>query len=133
MTTRPQMTAFSFGDNVRIRATDETVARGLAGRCGPVWGETTPSATGVAVIGTLRGDYAVNVHFDDLDAEFWFAPELLEFLDHGAGTEVTVEGVDGKMVRRSDGGWAHQPGNPSSAGRTFLRPLRRLVDYFRGR
>jgi hypothetical protein len=40
----------SFGDNVRVRATPETTARGLAGAAGQVQGVTTPSVTNVDVV-----------------------------------------------------------------------------------
>lgn len=41
----------SFGDNVRVRSTLETEALGMAGHVGQVYGETTPSVTGMAVVG----------------------------------------------------------------------------------
>jgi hypothetical protein len=34
--------------------------------------------TGLPVIGALDEDYAVNVHFDDLNAGYWFATHLLD-------------------------------------------------------
>jgi hypothetical protein len=68
-------------------------------------GETTPSVTSVQVIGEIKNDYAINVHFDDLKTSFWFAPELLEFVDHGAGAEITLDGVNKKWTRNASGGW----------------------------
>ena len=41
--------AISFGDNVRVLTTQLTTALGLAGLTGAVYGETTPSDTGVEV------------------------------------------------------------------------------------
>lgn len=41
----------SFGDNVRVRSTDLSESVGLAGLAGQVYGETTPSKTGVELIG----------------------------------------------------------------------------------
>ena len=73
----------SFGDNVRVRATPATENVGVAGRAGNIHGVTTPSVTGVEVVGGLAGDQAFNVFFDELNKGFWFAPELLEFVDHG--------------------------------------------------
>jgi len=70
--------AITFGDNVRVRATPDTEARGVAGLVGQVYGETTPSVTGVSVIGHLTRDYAVNVHFEGKKETFWFVSELLE-------------------------------------------------------
>jgi hypothetical protein len=72
---------------------------------GQVYGQTTPSVTGVEVIGEMNQDYAVNVHFEELNAEFWFAPELVEFMDHGTGTTITLDGIKKKWVRNKDGGW----------------------------
>jgi hypothetical protein len=60
-----------FGDHVRIRATAETECRGLAGREGTVFGFTTPSLTRVEVIGLPAEDFALNVHFDELNEAFW--------------------------------------------------------------
>ena len=52
---------------------------------GQVYGETTPSVTGIEVVGNLRDDFAINVFFESRDTSYWFAPELLEFLDHAEG------------------------------------------------
>jgi hypothetical protein len=93
----------SFGDNVRIASTSETIARGFAGQTGSVYGMTTPSATGVEVIGRLTEDYAINVHFDDRGESHWFTPDLVEFIDHGAGTELSIG--DSHYVRSTDGEW----------------------------
>src|SRR5260370_42708500 len=90
-------TSISFGDNVRIRTTDLTSELKLAGLVGHVYGQTTPCATNVEVIGEIKTDYAVNVYFDDLRESFWFAEDLLEFVDHGPGLEMTLEGVPKKM------------------------------------
>ena len=52
--------SISFGDHVRIRSTESTVDLGLAGLVGQVDGETTPSVTGVDVIGEMTADCAFN-------------------------------------------------------------------------
>ena len=57
-------TNITFGDTVRLLSTPETEAVGVAGQVGKVYGETTPSASGVKVVGELVGDYALNVHFE---------------------------------------------------------------------
>jgi len=98
----------SFGDNVRIVKTPETIETGLAGLIGNVSGETTPSITNVEVIGELKEDYAFNVFFDERQEGFWFAPDLLEFIDHAPGTEITLEGVDKKWIRTNDGEWKEE-------------------------
>jgi hypothetical protein len=77
----------------------------VADLVGQIYGETTPSVTGVAVIGQVTHDYAVNVHFDKRKETLWFAPELLEFIDHGTGTEIRLDGVPKKWVRNNTGGW----------------------------
>jgi hypothetical protein len=95
----------SFGDNVRVRSTSLTRELGLASASGTVQGETTPSITCVEVVGELKEDYAVNVFFADRGEGFWFAPELLEFVDHAPGMEIRLEGVPKKWVRAETGEW----------------------------
>jgi len=98
----------TFGDNVRIRPSPETESKGLAGLIGQVYGQTTPSVTSVEVIGERNSDYAINVFFADRDESFWFAPALVEFIDHGAGTEVTIAGVAQKWIRTEKGEWQEE-------------------------
>jgi hypothetical protein len=103
--------AIGFGDNVRIKDAPETRERGLAGLIGCVHGMTTPSVTSVEVIGELKIDYAVNVHFDELNVSYWLAPELLEFLDHGPGQIITLGGIAKKWTRTTDGEWIEESTN----------------------
>lgn len=98
----------AFGDKVRIRHLPETESKGLAGLVGNVYGQTTPSVTGVEVIGELTSDYAINVFFEDRDESFWFAPALVEFVDHAPGMEVTLDGVPKKWVRTETGDWREE-------------------------
>ena len=49
--TTSSLTAFGFGDRVQIRQSPETVAAGVAALEGEIYGFTTPSTTGVEVIG----------------------------------------------------------------------------------
>jgi hypothetical protein len=95
--------AISFGDNVRVASTPLTVALGLAGLTGQVYGETTPSVTGVEVIGGAAGDYAINVQLDSRAESLWFTPELLEFVDHAPGTEIIIGNK--RLVRTASGEW----------------------------
>jgi hypothetical protein len=68
------------------------------------YGFTTPSITKVDVVGSTEDDIAFNVHFGDESVEdAWFVPELLEFVDHGAGQTASVG--DQTSVRRADGEW----------------------------
>jgi hypothetical protein len=50
-------------------------------------------------------DHAVNVHLDELDESFRFAEHLVEMLDHGAGTVVSLDGSDSEFVRLPSGEW----------------------------
>ena len=99
----------SFGDHVRVRRTALTEERGLAGLSGNVHAETTPSVTGVEVIGQPKTDYAINVFFESNKQSYWFASDLLEFVDHAPGTEITLKGVSKKWVRSESGEWIEQP------------------------
>lgn len=95
----------TFGDNVRVLSTPESEALGVAGLVGQVYGETTPSVTGVTVVGQLVGDHALNVHFEGRADTLWFAPEMLEFVDYAAGTEIRLDGVAKKWTRNASGEW----------------------------
>jgi hypothetical protein len=95
----------TFGDNVKVVDTEITRKFGVAGLTGSVYGETTPSVTNVYVIGELQEDFALNVYFENLDKDYWFATQLLEFMDHAPGTEITLEGVDKKWIRNDNGEW----------------------------
>ena len=97
--------AVGFGDTVRILESPETLEKGVSGLIGSVYGETTPSATSVEVIGDDLSDFALNVHFEELEGEFWFVPELVEFVDHGVGQSITLDGVDKEWVRSETGEW----------------------------
>jgi hypothetical protein len=95
----------SFGDTVTVRAVAETEAARIAGKTGTVYGYTTPSSTGVHVVGALQRDHAVNVYFDDLRESFWLPEELLVFVDHRAGIRVSISGVNKEWIRKTDGSW----------------------------
>lgn len=117
-----------LGDHVRIRRTPETEAAGYAGLAGAVHGFTTPSVTEVPVIGGAADDYALDVYFEDRDEGAWFAPGLVEFVDHGAGTEITIgANPTKKFVRNAQGGWDELPIHPTPPG-GWLQRLRRLFD-----
>lgn len=96
-----------FGDNVRVRDTELTRELDLAGLVGQVYGETTPSVSGVAVIGQPAADHAINVHFDGRADTVWFAASLLELIDHAPGTEIRIG--DQCLVREADGRWRDVP------------------------
>jgi hypothetical protein len=105
----------SFGDNVRIRSSAETESKGVAGLSGQVYGQTTPSVSGVEVIGETTSDYAINVFFEGRHESLWFAPSLVEFIDHAPGTEMTLDGVAKKWVRTASGEWREESTEPKPA------------------
>jgi hypothetical protein len=121
--------AISFGDTVRILPTKLTEELGLAGLVGSVFGQTIPSSSGVVdVIGEPGEDYAVNVFFGDRKEGFWFAENLLEFVDHGAGAEIRLDGIDRKWTRTASGEWIEE-GLPSEQRRVSL--WARLISLFK--
>src|SRR5215813_12577642 len=95
----PDTTAVSFGDNARIRSTTLTEKLGFADLRGNVHGQTTPSVTGVEVVGQPQSDYAIYVFFEDRKEGFWFAPDLVVLIDQAPGTEITLQGVPKKWIR----------------------------------
>ena len=111
----------TFGDTVLVLSAPETEAVGIAGKKGRVYGLTTPSNTGVEVVGTLRRDHAINVFFEDLDRSVWLPQELLECVDHGAGTVISLDGVNERWVRRDDGSWAELKSPPAAGHRPWWR------------
>jgi len=93
----------NFGDRVRIRLTETTETLGIAGQMAIVNGRTTPSVTGVEVIGKSSKDIAIAVTLEGQTNQLWFADEVLEFVDHGAGTTVEIAGR--KLIRDEQGDW----------------------------
>ncbi len=98
----------TFGNKVRIRKTSETTEKELAGKIGEVFGQTTPSMMDFEIIGTLKEDVAINVHFEDLNESFWFAKDLIEHLDNGQGAEITLDGIDKKWTKEENGDWIEE-------------------------
>jgi len=93
----------TFGDRVRIRLTETTETLGIAGQMGIVNGRTTPSVTGIEVIGSSSKDLAIAVTLEAQTKQLWFAEEILEFVDHGPGTTVEIAGR--KLIRDEHGEW----------------------------
>lgn len=110
----------AFGDNVRIRATSATESAGYAGLTGQVYGFTQPSILSETVLGELTDDFALNVHFEERGEGAWFAPELLEFVDHAPGSELRLGAKT--WVRSESGDWVQVVDSP--APRTWLQRLR---------
>jgi len=97
------MSIIGFGDTVRIRTTVETERLGLAGQTGMVYGWTTPSDTGVQVIGSIVSDRALAVKLEGQHDSLWFDPDLVEFVDHTPGTTVRVG--NRTLTRNAGGEW----------------------------
>lgn len=95
----------SFGDNVRVRTTPTTTARGVAGLHGEVRGQTIPSVVTVEIIGELVEDLAFNVTLPKLGQAFWFAAEVLELADLAPGSELRFAAVPVRLIRTEDGQW----------------------------
>ena len=115
----------SFGDNVRIIDTDETRQGGWAGLTGSCMGFTTPSITGVEVVGG-PADQALHVQFDsDSIANAWFHPDLVEYVDYAPGTEITIG--DTRLVREPTGEWRHiEAGSSPQPHRRWWKPRKPL-------
>ena len=102
----------TFGNKVQIKRTPETEEKGLADKIGEIYGQTTPSIMDFEIIGTLKKDIAFNVHFEELNKSFWFAEELLEYIDNGEGAEITLDGIDKKWTKNASGEWIEEDTKP---------------------
>lgn len=117
--------SFSFADNVQIRSSPATEEAGVAGLTGEVYGWTTPSVTGVNVIGGAPDDTAINVFVVDRDENYWFNPELVELVDVGAGATMTVGSKS--FVKTETGEWEEVGGEQQPAPpNVFVRAFRSL-------
>jgi hypothetical protein len=95
-----------FGNKVKIKHSPQTDEKGLAGKIGEIYGQTTPSIIDIEIIGTPKEDYAVNVYFNDLKESFWFDAELLEQIDDGKGTVMTLGSK--KWTKGKNGEWIEE-------------------------
>ena len=102
----------TFGNKVRIKRATETEEKGLADMEGEVYGQTTPSMMNLEIIGNLKEDIAINVHFENLGKSFWFAKDLIEHLDNGQGVEITLDGIDKKWTKGENGEWNEEDTSP---------------------
>ncbi len=105
-----------FGDSVRIKASPETEALGIACRSGIFYGFTTPSVSGIVVVGSKTEDLAYSISIEEMNQRFWLAPDLVEFEDHGAGTEIRLDGVRKTWRREANGSWTEHPDSPTTSG-----------------
>lgn len=97
------MSAIGFGDTVRVRTTVEMERLGWAGRVGMVYGSTTPSVTGVQVVGSTANDRALAVKLEGQNDPLWFDPNLVELVDHTPGTTITIGSRS--FTRGANGEW----------------------------
>jgi hypothetical protein len=97
----------SFADHIRVLAAPETERAGLAGSVGQIYGFTTPSITGISVVGDLREDFAIAVQFEGRPEAVWLAAQVVELVDHAPGTEIGV-GTK-RLVRDASGEWTEPP------------------------
>lgn len=96
-------------DRVRIKLSEETERLRLAGLEGHIYGWTTPSVTGVDVIGAQDDYIAVNVFIEKLDEDFWFAKDLVEVLGPEVGAVFSLDASENEYVRLADGSWKERP------------------------
>jgi hypothetical protein len=94
---------FEIGDNVRIVGSEPMSALGYADRVGVFYGFTSPSVTGVEVVGEITEDVAFAVDFGDGTETVWFSPHLVELVDQAPGITATVG--DQEFVKGDDGRW----------------------------
>lgn len=95
-----------IGDIVQILRAPDTIAAGFADRTGTCHGFTTPSVTGVDVIGPGERDEALYVTLDDGTAA-WFDASLVTFLDVDAGQTAVIGSQ--RFVRLPSGEWVKEP------------------------
>jgi hypothetical protein len=104
----------SLGSRAKILPHAATDRLGLTGREGIIHGWTTPSSTGVEVVGEPTEDYAVAVFFEELDEEYWFDEGIVEIIDNGAGTVISLDGSSLEYVLDESGEWAARPKSNNS-------------------
>lgn len=75
----------------------------MDGRTGRVYGWTTPSDTGVQVIGSVTNDRALSVKIEGQNEPLWLDPDLLEFVDHAPATTARIGNTS--FTRSADGEW----------------------------
>ena len=105
----------TFGNKVKIKSSPETETRGLAGKTGEIYGHTTPTVTGVDVIGQTNKDFALNVYFEDIKESFWFDENLIEQIDNGIRTVIKLDGVNKKWTKDTNGDWIEESTNPTNS------------------
>lgn len=95
----------SFGNQVKVKNSSKTETLKLAGKIGVIYGQTMPSVSNVKIIGNPNLETAINVYFEDINESFWFDSDLLEEIDNGVESEITLDGVDKKWIKEENGNW----------------------------
>lgn len=98
---------FPIGHRVRVIKVPQTESSGIAGRIGSLAGFTTPSQTGVEIIGEADHDTAFNVRFQNPDGNAWLPPEYLEFINRTSALEIDIYGK--RWSWRADGALNQRP------------------------
>lgn len=70
---------------------------------GIINGRTSPSVTRVEVIGKSTKDLTIAVTLEAQTKQVWFPQEVMEFVDHGAGTIIETQGR--KLIRDEHRSW----------------------------
>ena len=83
--------------------TRRTEQEGIAGQTGIVHGFTTPSQTGVEVVGDCTDDYAIAVTIEGSSSAIWLPENFLEPVDRQLGT--TVQIGSRRLIRDEQGQW----------------------------
>jgi hypothetical protein len=94
-----------LGEKVRVRTTPLTQQIGCAGSLGFIDGVVRPSTCTVHVIGESSKDVALSVLIEDGLDQYWFAPELLEFVSRPHVTLLEV--LADPIHWHPPGGWTH--------------------------
>jgi hypothetical protein len=121
----------SFGNKVKIKDSPETQEKGLAGKVGEVYGQTTPSMMDFEIIGTPKDDFAVNVYFEDLKDSYWFDADLLETIDDGQGSVITLDGVDKKWTKGQNGHWIEEETRPTTVQPTVKTTDKKWWEFWK--
>lgn len=121
----------SFGNKVKIKDSPQTREKGLAGKTGDVYGQTTPSMMDFEIIGTPKDDFAVNVYFDDLKTSYWFDADLLETIDDGQGSVITLDGVDKKWTKGQNGQWIDEDTAPTTIQSTVKTTDKKWWEFWK--
>ena len=121
----PASMSFGFADNVQIRSSPATEEAGVAGLAGEVYGWTTPSVTGVDVIGGAPDDTAMNVFVSEREENYWLNPELVELVDVGAGATMTIGSKS--FIKTEKGDWKEVSEEQPTPSNVFIRALRSLL------